>query len=572
VRWVGLAGALIACLALEVTARVWASSSPTRYAQAEFNTAPVPENASATQGANALGESIYLHGITQSGSELAGARGGALPVTTGVDAACVNCHRHSGLGTNDERIRVPPITGRYLFHPQEASAGDPDLHYVGAVLGDRAPYTDATLARAVREGINSEGKPLGTLMPRFHLNDTEMQALVTYLRSMDRSTEPGVSDTVLHFATIVTPDADPQKRGAMLSVLQQYFKDKNLFPFPPSPRMHTSAKTVYAKSMYMANRRWQLHVWDLSGPPSTWRAQLEERIAKEPVMAVVSGLGAGQWEPVHEFCEQQHVPCLFPNVEVPLVEERDFYSLYFSKGVLLEAGLLANAIEESGAGRAHRTVLQIYRDGDSGESAARALGQNLQRRGIAVRNHMLTSVDSEGEFARALEGASSADSLVLWLRPSDIARLASIPPPGVPVYVSGVLGGLEHMPLPASWRVQAHLSYPFDLPDRRLIRVDYPLGWFSLRHIPVVDEQVQVDTYLACGLLAEALSHSADTFNREYLVERTEDLLEHRVLTGYYPRLTLAEGQRFASKGGYVVHFKGAEGSAIVADQDWTVP
>lgn len=138
--------------------------------------------------------------------------------------------------------------------------------------------------------------------------------------------------------------------------------------------------------------------------------------------------------------------------------------------------------------------------------------------------------------------------------------------------MSGLLGGLERAPLPIGWRGVTHLSYPFDLPERRRVRVDYALGWFAIRHIPVVDEQVQADTFLACGLLAETLSHMADTFVRDYLVEIIEDMVERRVITGYYPRLTLAPGQRFASKGGYMVHFADANGTRIVADGDWVVP
>lgn len=34
----------------------------------------------------------------------------------------------------------------------------------------------------------------------------------------------------------------------------------------------------------------------------------------------------------------------------------------------------------------------------------------------------------------------------------------------------------------------------------------------------------------------------ADAFVRDYLIERVEMALDHRVLTGYYPRLTLAAG------------------------------
>jgi len=116
------------------------------------------------------------------------------------------------------------------------------------------------------------------------------------------------------------------------------------------------------------------------------------------------------------------------------------------------------------------------------------------------------------------------------------------------------------------------MAYPFGLPEQRLVNVDFARGWFRIRQIPVVDLQVQSDTYLACGLLSETLSHMADTFVREYLVERVQGMLEHRVITGYYPRLSLAAGQRFASKGGYVAHFSEAPGVHLVADGNWLVP
>ena len=63
-----------------------------------------------------------------------------------------------------------------------------------------------------------------------------------------------------------------------------------------------------------------------------------------------------------------------------------------------------------------------------------------------------------------------------------------------------------------------------------------------------------------------------DNFVRDYLIERIEDMLSHRVLSGLYPRLGLAPGQRFASKGGYIVHLTEFAGTQIAADTDWVVP
>jgi hypothetical protein len=87
-----------------------------------------------------------------------------------------------------------------------------------------------------------------------------------------------------------------------------------------------------------------------------------------------------------------------------------------------------------------------------------------------------------------------------------------------------------------------------------------------------VAEQVQADTYLACGLLSEVLSHMVDTFVQPYLIEQLQGMMEHRAITGYYPRLTLAENQHFASKGGYLVRFEGSDGTKIVSDGGWIVP
>ncbi len=519
-----------------------------------------------------VGESIYRRGELGSGAPLVGLRQiGGLGLS-GADAACVKCHRRSGLGATEGVLTVPPIAGQYLFHSLAGSAAEPALPYVESMHGNREPYSDATLARAIRTGLDSQGKPLRDLMPRFALDDADMAELIGYLRKLGTDRVPGVSDTQLHFATVITPDADPTKRRGMLAVLEQYFADKNSIPLKPSPQMRTSGRTMYSKSMYVANRRWQLHVWELTGPAAGWHAQLQKYLASEPVMALVSGLGGSNWAPVHEFCEQQQLPCLFPNVEVPSVETGDFFSLYFFKGVLLEAELIAKQIGEASETPTGTTVAQIYRSGDSGETAARALSTALQSRGIAVRNQQIAASDKGRGLTESLRNAAKADVLVLWLRPTDIAALGDASSAPATVFMSGLMGGLEYAPVPPSWRSRVRLTYPFDLPERRIVRLDYPLGWFSIRHIPVVAEQVQVDTYIACGLLSETLNHMADTVDRSYLVERMQEILDHRILTGYYPRLTLATGQSLGSKGGYLVRFAESSGPRLAAVGDWTVP
>jgi hypothetical protein len=525
-----------------------------------------------TPGTAEAGAAIYLHGVLPGGIPLEGTQPRMGIHQQGADVACVNCHQRSGLGSHEGRSVIPPITSEYLFHSRS-----PDAHDGAAAIenphGGRAVYTHATLARAIRSGIDSDGRALSDLMPRFDLDDASMEALVAYLGKLSVRRSPGVTEGLLHLATVVTPDADPVKRRGVLEVLEYYVAEKNAAPLKPSPQPWAPGRPATSRNMGVANRRWQLHVWELTGSPATWHTQLERQFAAQPVFALLSGLGGANWKPMHEFCELHAVPCLFPNVDVPVISEEDFYSVYFSKGVLLEAELMAHSIIASRETHSPlTTVRQVYRLGDSGEAAAAALATALQGQQITVSSEGVPADAAPRSLGQAVSRPPAAGALVLWLRSPDLAALGHLTPPSSRVYLSGLMGGLENAPVARSWRANSAMSYPFELPQRRGVQVDYARGWLSFKHIPVVDPQAQTDTYLACTLLSDTLKLMADHASPPYLIERLQELLEHRSVTGYYPRLALATRQHFASKGGYIVHFEAPQGAALVADTPWTVP
>jgi len=509
------------------------------------------------------GQTLFRQGVLPDGRPLRGERPNGAAVEREA-AACVTCHRRSGLGGAEGQQIVPPIIGKYLFRPAATNIEDRSLPHVAGYRAMRDAYTPQTLARALREGINPNGRELSPLMPRYRLDDPTMAALQAYLGGLTAAPVPGVTDEVLHFATIVTPDADPLQRKAMLDVLEQFFIDKNAFIRGGGRRMQAAREIDYR-----VTRRWQLHVWDLKGAPAGWPQQLAQKLAAEPVFAVISGLGRQTWEPVHRFCEQQALPCLFPNVDLPVVAEGDFYPLYFSRGVWLEADLMASRLAgQAGSG----VVLQAYREGDVGAAAAGALQRQLSDSG---RVNSMLALPARGAIdaalGPALAGLGADDTLVLWLREAD---LAALPEPGAVggVLLSGLMAGLERAPLKPAWRERSVMSYPLDLPELRRTRMIYPLTWFRINKLPVVAERIQVDTYIACGILSETLTEMLDAFVRDHLVERVETMIGHRLTNGYYPRLSLSQQQRFASKGGYLVRFSQAQGTQLVAEDDWTVP
>lgn len=512
-----------------------------------------------------VGESLYRKGMLPSGDPVQGVResGGTIE---GEAAACVNCHRRSGLGTVEGRIVMPPITAKYLFRPGARNSEELDIP-PDAIYPDRGAYNDELLARAIRSGIASDGRILDYLMPRYRLNDGEMHELIAYLKGLSSGPVPGVTNEILHFATIITPDADPVKRKGMLDVLERFFATKSAFYRGDAPPLQ-SARRIRFRVL----RKWQLHVWELTGSPDTWEDQLHHRLQAEPVFAVISGLAGKTWEPVHRFCERESLPCLMPNVDLPVVSENDFYSVYFSKGVILEAQLISRSLQDSGKAEKLHRIFQIFRKGDIGSAAARALRAAAAPMHLQFVDQEITAGTTANELAGLLHNPGAADAVVLWLGPEDLRKLPPQSPPIRHVFVSGVMAGLENAPLPESWREVTRLTYPYELPGQRAVRMNYPLRWFAVQHIPVVDERTQTDTYIACSILAENLGPMLDNFVRDYLIERVEVMLSARLINGYYPRLGLAPGQRFASKGGYLVHFAAPSGTKLVADSDWVVP
>jgi hypothetical protein len=536
------------------------------YAGASFAEPPAAAVARAADAPDAPMQRLYREGVLPDGQNLVGTR----PEDTslaGRDAACVRCHRRSGLGTAEGKLIIPPISGDHPYENRSLNLEDMDQAHASNVGRVRPPHTPASLARAIRDGIGADGQPLSAVMPRYALDDETLARLGRYLKSLDPGPVPGVSADTLKFATIVTPDADPAARDGMLAVMRRFFDDRNhIIAGQARPLKHRHGV------VFRVTRKWTLDVWELTGPADTWERQLDAKLDANPVFAVVSGIAGRTWAPVHRFCERREVPCLFPNIDLPVVNEQEFYPMYFSRGVLLEADLARRALAQAAGRGALRRVVQVYRRDDVGEAAAAGLRAAAALPGVEIVDRVLSATPAAGDVASAVETTGAGDALVLWLRRADVAALPPSPPQAAVVVVSGLMSGMESAPVPASWRASTVLAYPAELPDKRSVPMTHPLGWMRIKGIAVNSEWTQVHTYLACQILSETLGEMLDSFVRDYLIERAEVMLSHRRFNAYYPRLSLAQDQRFASKGGYLVRFAEPQGTKVVADGDWVVP
>lgn len=113
-----------------------------------------------------IGRSIYLTGV--------GSDGTAIPrsATTmrGMMArqGCATCHGNDGRGGT-------------ITVPGSDSIEAPDIRY--SALRDEG-FTDDSIARAIREGVDERGDDLDLMMPRWNMSDTDMKYLIEYLKEL----------------------------------------------------------------------------------------------------------------------------------------------------------------------------------------------------------------------------------------------------------------------------------------------------------------------------------------------------------------------------------------------------
>jgi len=509
----------------------------------------------------ALGKRIYREGVRASG-ELLTAEGPAQMPRGGKDAACVACHRRSGYGETEGRIVVRPITGLALTHEQAVPISNPRLK---ARLGStqRPPYTEATLARAIRTGIDAAGKPLGAMMPRYALGDDELKSLAAYLFSLSTRPSPGVDEHDIHFATVIQPGIAPERRRAMLDIMQAFVKDKDA-----NVRSEELRREAGNMRMYRAYRKWVLHVWELSGPSESWGAQLDAYYAKQPVFALIGGLGNSSWRPIHEFSERMEIPSVFPQVELPLASGTNNYNFYFSRGVVLEAEVLAKfMLDKNEPGK----VVQVFRRDEASSAAAVAFRAALKAGGgAAPEEYVLEEPASEAFWKKVY--AANPGALVLWLGAQDLAGGYAPGDAGAPaVYLSFNLLDGRRPDAAVKEGGNVRLIYPSDLPpkrDARLLRNKY---WLHSKAIKISDEKVQINTLFTMALVSDVIGHLQDSFSRDYFVERIEHAVFQTPMPSVYQQVSLGPGQRFAAKGSSIVQL-GADEKSLKAVSAWIVP
>lgn len=525
-----------------------------------------------------LGERIYREGILSSGESLkAIIRGDVL--VEGTQFSCSSCHMRGGLGSYEGQVITLPTNGKSLFQPYNSRSyfqlsrtekGKIPEQFRSATL--RPAYTDTTLAKVIRGGVDPAGRVLDATMPRYQLDDRDMAILIAYLKELSSTYSPGVTDTTLRFATVIAGEVSPEDRAAMLVPLERYIEDRNT-----NARSFERRRDNYGwhtESMDRQFRRLSLAHWELKGPPETWRAQLEEYYRKEPVFALLGGISYGDWKPVHEFSEEHRIPCILPITDFPVISDGDWYTLYFSRGLYQEGETAAHYLSNMLEAESDQAVVQLVQDSHEGKTLAAGFEETWQGLGktAPITKSIRAGEALPPEFLQQLVSHDRPPILILWAGPETLTALESISTdakhPGM-VIISSSLMKKSLMNLPETMRNFTYITYPYRLPQEEGIYSKFAKVWLSSRKAPVNDKRISTRMFSLMSLMTQTLMHMKSNFYRDYFLDVISMFPDQ--LYPDYERLSFGPGQVYASKGCYIVQLTQGANPQLVKKSDWVI-
>jgi hypothetical protein len=524
-----------------------------------------------------LGEKMYRQGVLPSGQAMKAFVSGDVPVE-GTSFTCVSCHLRSGLGSIEGEVITTPTNGRILYQPREPFI--PGAEFVPLIanyaknLPTRPAYTDETLAAMILTGTDPTGRSLLKVMPRYELNDREMAIMIAYLKTLSDQPPPGVTADGIRFATVIVEGADPKEVEAMLTPIQFSIDRKNSLALAASKNFRV-ARMGYNMLGNLSAYRFTFSKWYLKGSPETWRAQLEEYYRKEPVFALLGGISPGDWEPVHRFCEDHKLPNLFPVVEYPVISDTDWYTLYFSRGVRQEGEAAARYLNGMSGLLKDKSIVQI--SGSSRRTTALATGFREVWQAAGHPAPVEVALAQGEQLTRArLDKVIKEHKPAVLLVWDDESALAAVAPladdparPGL-VIMSGTTVGTGLWTVAESAREMLYFTYPYRLPQEDVrfdVSVKKVIPGKSLKNY---DHKTLRQSFITGEVLGKALMEMRGEYHRDYLYDAIGMMTDM-----YYPlyeRVSFGPGQRYASKGCYVVQVGKGATPRLERRSEWVIP
>lgn len=521
-----------------------------------------------------LGEAMYQKGVLPSGAPLQALVQGDIELS-GAMTTCANCHLKSGLGSIEGGVLTPPTNGAKLYAPLASSSDIPgSLMKRSAFKTPRPAYTDATLTDVLINGVGPAGNRLSETMPRYLLDRDAASILISYLKQLTSDVSPGVSGDEIRFATIVSSGIKHSDRDSLVVPLKAYVQDEWNARLRDQLKLQNTNDP--SRRSAIAFRKIVLDVWELTGPPDTWTRQLDAHYGKSPVFAILGGLVNGPWAPIHTFCEKNKIPSIFPTTELPVVSESDWYTLYFSKGLYQEGEAAAKYLSRVVELPADKRIIQVYRNRPEGVALAQGFSDTWKKLGNSpMKTRVVSAKEKTGpSFWKKLAKKYPNAVILSWLGPEDLTGIEVLPSGNKNrpvVFVSATMLDGAFSAIPESVRDFTFMTYPTRLPEESAYTQSLVTGWNAYKKLSITNMRISSNTFLITSLLSKVMIEMGNDTYRDYFLDVWDSGKDETNASANYPVLSFGPGQRYASKGCYVVSFAKGLNPKIVRQSEWII-
>lgn len=329
--------------------------------------------------------------------------------------------------------------------------------------------------------------------------------------------------------------------------------------------------------MKYAFRKASLDIWMLEGPPGTWQKQLTAYSTKKPVFAVLGGISNQNWKPVHDFCESERLPCLFPITNFPVVSETGWYTYYFNKGYAQEGEATARYLNRQESLRDEKAILQIVQDSEAGKALAagfQSVWKEIDRLPVTTITLTAAQLTDQAGMNKILS-THSYTALLLWtdarLLPNLKTMISRLSDQGIVVMSSEYLGK-NMAAISENVRDRVLLTWPYRLTPY----VGPKTGQFDAKVPTLTSAKDYGDrriTSRSVTMLLQAtlqgLNRIYDNLYRDHLLDVMSMQMDLTVRD--YERLSFGPGQRYVSKGCYIIQLGPGADPALIPRSEWVV-
>lgn len=474
--------------------------------------------------AEAAGKQIYMEGVSPSGQEMEAILGeGSTRVPANL-MPCASCHGRDGKGRPEGGVAPSEITWERLTSALRSTA---------ALERHRPAYTIAMLQRAIFEGTDPAGNPLGTTMPRYRLSSQDRDNLIQYLKVLGKEPEPGVTEISIRVGTII-PASGPLAAAGQSSaaLLKAYFAELN------------RQGGIYGRQV-------ELLVLEASGSPEEIEHQAAAFIRDQNIFAISGVLAPGSESRIAGLMERLGVPAIAAFASIPEAEIADrTKNFYLLSGLPQQARVLVKFARDHFPDTAARMAI-VYPEGAS-ELANMVKEQchalsfrdvfplQYSRFVAAEISQELNSQKVEAVFflgrGKELEEMLAAAAKLDW-RPT--------------IYQPGSLAGQEILEVSKAFDERIFLSFP-TLPSDLDPAAIAEYRTLAAKHkLTTVQPALSLAVLATAKVLLEGLRNSGRQLNRDKFISTLSSTYGFN--TGLTPPVTYGATRRIGALGAYIV-------------------